>query len=145
MDQVKSPEEIRVAALLLTQLGNEILVKEDSADVKLATIFKLLDQYLVNSNLATFPYRLQIIEAITLWIQQEIGINQTQEKPELIGNMLGYIIRYYTVYREVYEERMKDIQKPIQEKLSELIRIAKWDISNYFAFQRYLISHNKFI
>ena len=125
-----------MAALLLNQLGNEILVKEDSAEIKLASIFKLLDQYLVNSNLATFPYRLQIIQAIALWINQESGIIKTQEKPELIRNMLGYIIRYYTVYGEVYEERMKVIEKPIQEKLSELIRIAKWDISNYFAFQR---------
>ena len=118
-DYERSPLEIRLASLLIQQILNDHTTDASS-------IYKTIDQYLINSLMGTFPFRYKVIELL-------------EEHTEgIINNMLKYVKKFYERYKEIYEMRMKELHKPIKDKMNELIKIARWDISNYYAFQNCL-------
>jgi len=132
-DYEKSGSETRIASMLIMRLGNENSVKEGE---NIQSLFNSVDQYLLNSNMATFEYRYKVIE--TIYNYRKIT-NITGDT--YITNMLKYVLNYYKPYIEKFQEKFKDLIKPVKDKMTELIKIARWDISNYYAFSN-CINHN---
>ncbi len=125
----KSPSETRVVALLVGQLCSEKTTETP------ANMYKLLDSYLLNAAMSTFPYRYKVLCAIRNLLAASGKASPT------VSNMVTYLVKYYGEYVELHATRMKELQKPFSDKMMELIRIAKWDITNYYAFQS-CIAHN---
>ena len=99
-----------------------------------ADLYQLLDQYLLNSTMATFPYRYKVLCAVrNLMMRPKEGSNESATGVKI--NMVTYLTKYYGEYLELHSNRMKELKKPVSDKMIELIRISRWDITNYFAFQ----------
>eukprot|EP01022_Parablepharisma_sp_SALTPOND_P017058 TRINITY_DN2645_c0_g1_i1.p1 TRINITY_DN2645_c0_g1~~TRINITY_DN2645_c0_g1_i1.p1 ORF type:complete len:5413 (+),score=668.55 TRINITY_DN2645_c0_g1_i1:2932-19170(+) len=122
------PSETRLASLLVLRL-----CRDNAEGDGITELHKIVNQYLVNSVLATYPYRYKVVKLVEEYL--------TKNGKSPVKNMLKYILKFYEGYQEVYENKMKELHKPIHDKMVELIRIAKWDVSNYYAFHN-CISHN---
>jgi hypothetical protein len=90
----------------------------------------LIDYFISSSNLATFPYRLYLILLLS-----KIALKHNNNE---LGNVLNNVYMYYNInymLNEKYSKFKEDKINEIDIKIKNLIKIAKWDIRNYFNFR----------
>ena len=126
----ESPTETSFMCLLLSEFSKSAIETSESiAPQALCELYKTIDKYLLQATMATFPYRLKIIKVLQI-IAHKLRLKQE------IQAMLNYVVNYYGIYLFEHNSRFEVLAKPMKDKLSELVKIAKWDINNYYQFQR---------
>ena len=101
----------------------------------LEKIFEILDKFVSESDISQFPHRLSFLYILNESAKREEKVNKGIILKR-IEHITKYLIIYYSEFLEEQQKVYRSTISPIEDKVTELSKIVRWDISNYYAFKQ---------
>ena len=111
-----------------------------SVDTKnLGDLAKVLDTFILTSNIAEFSARLDLIQSFANEIQNECEVDGKEEERFHLARLLQSLCNYYSRFVPLLIQTKAKLRDPIEKRLKDEVKLAKWDEQSYYS----LVSLNK--
>lgn len=98
---------------------------------KLNDLAKVLDSFVLTSNIAEFMERLALIESFASELRNEcevIGLNRLH-----LARLLQGLCNYYKRFVPLVLQTKDKLREPIEMRLKDEVKLAKWDEQSYYS------------
>lgn len=94
-------------------------------------LIKVLDTFILSSDLAEFWERLELVIAFANEVEHRCHVENSTLSP--LGFMLKSLVDYYSRFSQFLGQTKENLREPIAAKIKEEVKIAKWDEQSYYA------------
>ena len=94
-------------------------------------LIKVLDTFILLSDLAEFWERLEIVTAFANEVERRCRVEKSTLSP--LGFMLKSLVDYYSRFSQLLGQTKEKLREPIAAKIKDEVKIAKWDEQSYYA------------
>ena len=101
-------------------------------DVKcIEGLAKILDTFILTSNIAEFRTRLDLIENFANELQNENNVNVPTQLT--LTRLLLSFCNYYSRFEPLISQTIVTLRGPIEKRLKDEVKLAKWDEQSYYS------------
>lgn len=101
-------------------------------DVKcIEDLAKVLDTFILTSNIAEFRTRLNLIENFANELRHDCEVNGPMRLT--LTRLLLSFCNYYSRFEPLISQKIKTLRDPIEKRLKDEVKLAKWDEQSYYA------------
>ena len=94
-------------------------------------LIKVLDTFILSSDLAEFWERLELVTAFANEMERRCHVEKSTLSP--LGFMLKSLVDYYSRFSQLLGQTKEKLREPIAAKIKDEVKIAKWDEQSYYA------------
>ncbi|KAK1736592.1 midasin [Skeletonema marinoi] len=101
-------------------------------DVKcIEDLAKVLDTFILTSNIAEFRTRLDLIENFANELRNDCEVNGPTRVT--LTRLLLSFCNYYSRFEPLISKTITTLREPIEKRLKDEVKLAKWDEQSYYA------------
>ena len=101
-------------------------------DVKcIEDLAKVLDTFILTSNIAEFRTRLNLIENFANELRHDCEVNGPTRLT--LTRLLLSFCNYYSRFEPLISQKITTLRDPIEKRLKDEVKLAKWDEQSYYA------------
>ena len=125
--QMSSPSWVwKGCPKIATQLGVNVDTKA------LDDLAKLLDTFILTSNIAEFWARLSLVESFANELRNECEANGGRRRFAL-ARLLQSLCNHYNRFAPLLMQTKTRLREPIEKRLKDEVKLAKWDEQSYYS------------
>ena len=105
-----------------------------SVDTKnLGDLAKVLDTFILTSNIAEFSARLGLIQSFANELRNECEVDGKVEERFHLARLLQSLCNYYSRFIPLLMQTKTKLRDPIEKRLKDEVKLAKWDEQSYYS------------
>ena len=119
--------------------GYPKLSANSTADVdtkSMDELAKVLDTFILTSNIAEFWARLDVIASFANELRNECEAGNKNRLP--LARLLQSLCNYYSRFSPLLMQTKANLREPIEKRLKDEVKLAKWDEQSYYSLVSYL-------
>jgi hypothetical protein len=105
---------------------------ETDVDTKgLDDLAKVLDAFVLTSNIAEFRARLDLMESFAKELRNECEVNRSNRCH--LARLLQALCNHYNFFAPLLMQTKDKLREPIEKRLKNEVKLAKWDEQSYYS------------
>ena len=92
---------------------------------------KVLDAFILTSDIAEFEARLGLIESFANELANECRVSGPTRLP--LARLLRSLCNYYSRFAPLLMQSKDNLREPIEKRLKDEVKLAKWDEQSYYS------------